>query len=134
MQAFTVKSDPRYLLMVFALAGDSTITSDLLISAYEELPATELQLSASILSIKRYQFLCLPRYILQRAFDSPDCIQDSLGLQFTDKILSRQLPDQSVHFELQECGQNARLRNPGGGNNIIHKKRLVNPQDFENRF
>src|ERR1019366_3878180 len=32
MDAFTRKSDPRYLLIVFALAGDSTITSDLPIS------------------------------------------------------------------------------------------------------
>jgi hypothetical protein len=31
-EASTVKSFPRYLLIVFALAGDSTITSDLLIS------------------------------------------------------------------------------------------------------
>jgi hypothetical protein len=30
--ASTVKSFPRYLLIVFALAGDSTITSDLLIA------------------------------------------------------------------------------------------------------
>jgi len=28
-EAFTTKPEPRYLLMVFALAGDSTITSDL---------------------------------------------------------------------------------------------------------
>src|ERR1700761_7442980 len=31
-EASTVKSFPRYLLIVFAFAGDSTITSDLLIS------------------------------------------------------------------------------------------------------
>src|SRR5580658_9022584 len=31
-EASTVKSLPRYLLIVLALAGDSTITSDLLIS------------------------------------------------------------------------------------------------------
>src|ERR1700735_1614905 len=31
-EASTVKSFPRYLLIVFALAGDSTITSDLLIA------------------------------------------------------------------------------------------------------
>jgi hypothetical protein len=30
--ASTVKSFPRYLLIVFAFAGDSTITSDLLIA------------------------------------------------------------------------------------------------------
>ena len=29
MDAFTVKFFPKYLLMVFAFAGDSTITSDL---------------------------------------------------------------------------------------------------------
>src|SRR5271154_2237454 len=31
-EASTVKSFPRYLLIVFAFAGDSTITSDLLIA------------------------------------------------------------------------------------------------------
>src|ERR1039458_6410838 len=71
MDAFTRKSDPRYLLIVFALAGDSTITSDLPISPYDKLPATEFQLSASILSRRQSQFLSIPRSIL----DSVDLIR-----------------------------------------------------------
>ena len=34
MDAFTLKSDPKYLLIVFAFAGDSTMTSFFAIHFY----------------------------------------------------------------------------------------------------
>jgi len=39
MDAFTVKFFPKYLLMVFAFAGDSTITSDLAMLLFTPLPS-----------------------------------------------------------------------------------------------
>jgi hypothetical protein len=86
------------------------MTSDLLISSYERHPASGCHLLASILSRTRSQFLSTPHGNLQRAFDSSTCFEDSLVLQFTDKILSRQLPDQPVHFQFQERRQNSRMR------------------------
>src|SRR5439155_12605198 len=63
IDAFTTKSSPRYLLIVLALAGDSTMTRDFL----PFFLAIEFVAAATVLSVHRGQSFTFLRIINPRA-------------------------------------------------------------------
>src|SRR5262244_1642495 len=84
-EAFTTKSLPRYLLIVLAFAGDSTITSDFLAGMFVKSLSLAFRLSNKSYAPKNQQAL----------FSKP-----------ANVFLSRQLPDVTFHLKMKQRAVN----------------------------
>src|SRR2546426_8523337 len=88
--------------MVFALAGDSTITS-------------ERAIDLSVLN---------PDFCAGRAGGGL-CVLFATSDEYPDELLSRHLPDDPFHFQHKQRSQNFRRVQAGAFDQLVHVTRLV---------